>query len=246
MVLLLLSSAPVSASPTANRPGTRVEVDLTEEDAQARLEQAVDALDAAEALLEKPLDEQTLEQLRKELVAARAQVQAARSQLGVTTSIVHVVPKPEQPGPRGVEVRVPLSVDQPSLPAPPTPGTTTSPAAPSSSDDPSTVEEPAPPQVPVRSTAPVDAGSFAALCQAVDTEAFSDDKLRVVEQASTTRYFTVDQLLDLLPLFSFGDDKVEVTVLLYPRLVDPDDFHRVYAAFSFDSEKEELQRRLNL
>ncbi len=82
---------------------------------------------------------------------------------------------------------------------------------------------------------------FGQLRASIEQQAFSRDKITLVEKASARLHFSVEQLVGLLDLFDFGADKVQAAAILHPKLVDPQDFDRVYAALVFDTDREALK-----
>ena len=65
---------------------------------------------------------------------------------------------------------------------------------------------------------------FGQLRASVEQQAFSRDKIALVEKASARLHFSVEQLVGLLDLLDFGADKVQAAAILHPKLVDPQDF----------------------
>ncbi len=109
------------------------------------------------------------------------------------------------------------------------------------------VEEPQPIyELPLREEGPraCEAGDFNRLFAAVDGESFSSEQLQVLGQAAADRWFSVDQVISLMGIFSFGKDQVEAAALLFPRVVDQQDWYRVYGVFTFDSDKDKLRARV--
>ncbi len=97
----------------------------------------------------------------------------------------------------------------------------------------------------------VDAGSVACsagehgrLLAAVQNEAFSEAKLLVLRDAAAYSWFTVDQVVAFMGAMTFGKDKVEAATLLHPRVIDLENWYRVYGMLTFDSEKQELRERV--
>jgi hypothetical protein len=80
---------------------------------------------------------------------------------------------------------------------------------------------------------------FAAGVEAVNAESFGDAKLDVVR--TVDGFFTVDQLGQLVDLFSFSDEKVEVVAIVKPRLVDPQNAFKLYSRFTFDDDKKSVK-----
>ncbi|HMV68204.1 MAG TPA: DUF4476 domain-containing protein [Myxococcota bacterium] len=78
---------------------------------------------------------------------------------------------------------------------------------------------------------------------AVQNEAFSSGKLAVLASAAAGRPFTASQAGRLMDAFTFDDDKVEAGALLYPLVVDPQNWYTAYAHLTFDSSKADLRAR---
>lgn len=80
----------------------------------------------------------------------------------------------------------------------------------------------------------------------LETESFSDGKLSALRTVIPNRSFTVNQVIELLETFDFGDDKVNAANLLYGQVEDPSNWYLVYGALDFDSDREALRRRTGL
>jgi hypothetical protein len=85
---------------------------------------------------------------------------------------------------------------------------------------------------------------FDALRGAMGKEGFSDGKLRVLNTAAPSQGFTVAQVSQLIGDFSFSKDKLDAARILSPRIVDPQNNFKLYEAFSFSADKEELKKIL--
>ena len=96
--------------------------------------------------------------------------------------------------------------------------------------------QPAPAPVP-------DANTFASLLAAVDRTPFADEKLAVLGSISRGRSFTVYQVVQLVNEMPFADTKVEAAVMLYPLVVDVQNWYLVYDTIPFSSSRDELRRR---
>ena len=72
----------------------------------------------------------------------------------------------------------------------------------------------------------------------------TNDRLRWIVEAMSRHFFSVDQLLSFLSLFSFSDEQISVAALAYDRLVDPENFDLVYSALPFDVDRRELALRI--
>jgi hypothetical protein len=126
-----------------------------------------------------------------------------------------------------------LNVSEPQTPPPAQP-VTQAPAKP---------QTPPPAPMPVETThTPMTSGEFSGLVSNVENESFADDKLSVVRIAAKSHWFTMDQLIQLVGLFSFSEEKVESVRIVYPRVVDPENAHNLMSAFTFSDDKQAVQR----
>ena len=106
---------------------------------------------------------------------------------------------------------------------------------------------PPPPPPPLQSLpAEMPPAAFTSLKAAIQLESFADGKLRVLRDALKSHRLTVVQASEILALYDFSADRVEAAVAIHPALVDPENFYQLYAAFDFDSDKEELKEKLGL
>jgi len=103
---------------------------------------------------------------------------------------------------------------------------------------------PAPPPPPVQALRP---DQFDALARAMRQEAFAEGKLRVFDTAlaASDAFLTVEQVGRLMGQFSFTQEKLALVRRARPRLLDPAEGYRLYEAFTFDDDKEELRRILS-
>ena len=80
---------------------------------------------------------------------------------------------------------------------------------------------------------------FPALLEAVNAQAFGSAKLDVLRTAEAR--LTVDQVGQLLELFSFSSEKVSVVEITAPRLLDRQNAFKLYKQFDFDSDKQKVK-----
>ena len=195
-------------------------------DPAARLQRALDDLAVMEALLDGGVNEPARRELVTKLHAVRQEVRGVQQDLlrggvgaGAEVSM--------SAGATGTSVSI--HVDDHGLPIQVVEVHETPMVAP-------------PPERPL-AIAP---GPFADLRNAMDGESFDEGKLDLLREACGYHMFNADQALQLVSLLTFGDGRVDAAVMLHPRLLDPQNFFRVYGAFDFDSDKDEVRRRLGL
>lgn len=86
---------------------------------------------------------------------------------------------------------------------------------------------------------------MAKLQQSLNEASFRNDKVRVLRLAAPTMYFTTAQAKQISEAFSFSSDKVEVLTMLYPRLVDPENAHTLFAVLPHSSDRRKLEAKIN-
>jgi len=90
---------------------------------------------------------------------------------------------------------------------------------------------------------PMGERDFNALVQAVNAETFGQQKLGVVQTASSG-YFTVDQVGRLVDQMTYGNDKVKVVELLNNQIVDRQNGFQLYSHFTYSNDKERVKKLL--
>lgn len=72
---------------------------------------------------------------------------------------------------------------------------------------------------------------------------FARDKVAIVEDVVVHAHFTSEQA-EIVVRVVEAWGQVDAAVALYPRVVDPESFHRVVGALTFRSDREELRERI--
>jgi hypothetical protein len=101
-------------------------------------------------------------------------------------------------------------------------------------------QPPPPPPAPV--VYPITEDQLQNLSKAIARESFGDGKLRVLQSAAANQYFLVPQVLKLLQRFTFSEDRLNATRVLWPRVLDRENAYQLYGAFNFSNEKDELRK----
>ena len=91
---------------------------------------------------------------------------------------------------------------------------------------------------------PMSDGDFSVLYNRVKDEAFADDKLNILRTAADENYFLVEQVEELLDLFAFEEDRLQVVRILNHNMLDRENCYRLYSKFEFSDSKESLNRIL--
>ena len=90
----------------------------------------------------------------------------------------------------------------------------------------------------------IDNENFDGVIDAIDDQSFSQDKLRVLEDAASTHWFRVDQVTRILDQFPFSNDKIRALELCAPRLVDRQNTFKIYNSFTFGNDKARARKIL--
>jgi hypothetical protein len=70
---------------------------------------------------------------------------------------------------------------------------------------------------------------------------FDDGRTRMLESFAADRSFTCDQVVRLVGTFTFGDGQVRAVRILNPRIIDRQNFFKIYDVFTFDSDKDRVR-----
>lgn len=87
---------------------------------------------------------------------------------------------------------------------------------------------------------------FAEFLVSLRAESFASGRMRLLQVAARDNYFTAAQVQTVVAELTFSSNKVDAAVLMYPRVVDQDDFYTVLGAFTFESSKRAVRQRLSL
>jgi hypothetical protein len=93
---------------------------------------------------------------------------------------------------------------------------------------------------------PMSDASLGELMRAMSRESFPRDRLRVMEQAASVNWFVVGQVQQLLKQFEFPKDRLQAVRVLKPRILDTENYFKLYGSFEFPSDKAELKNILGL
>lgn len=86
---------------------------------------------------------------------------------------------------------------------------------------------------------------FDELCNNIKSEGFESDKIYVIQLAAKYNRFTVAQLIKLIDLMSFSNDRIEVVKIVYPNVVDKYNSHLIINAFTHSPDKERVKNIIN-
>lgn len=84
---------------------------------------------------------------------------------------------------------------------------------------------------------PLQDDKFAIIADKVKDASFKDCKLAIIEVGCIDNYFVCRQVLSLLKLFTFDDDKLEVLKIMSPYILDKENYEMLSEHFTFDKNK---------
>lgn len=88
----------------------------------------------------------------------------------------------------------------------------------------------------------IDNNEFDRVLWAINKESFETNKMTSAEQIISANYFTTAQLKQLLRLFSFEGNKLQLAKLGYDKVVDQSNYYSLSDLFTFNSSRDELDR----
>jgi hypothetical protein len=94
--------------------------------------------------------------------------------------------------------------------------------------------------------APLSTAEANQLRRDISNAPFNEGKLQTLRAGIEGRTLTALQAEELLELFSFSRDRVDVLVYIHPRLARPEEFKRLLSALKFESDRQAVRDRLGL
>lgn len=92
--------------------------------------------------------------------------------------------------------------------------------------------------------APMAAQSFAGAKKSISSKSFADDKMTTARQVLKSNCMSTSQIVEVIGLFSFEDDKLSFAKAAYDRCSDPENYWKVNDAFTFSDSIEQLDEYL--
>ncbi len=86
----------------------------------------------------------------------------------------------------------------------------------------------------------MDNNAFQQLKQSIGNESFENTKLKVARQFIASNYFTTAQVKELVLLFSFENNRLDIAKYAYDYTIDKGNYFLVNDAFSFSNSKDAL------
>ena len=82
--------------------------------------------------------------------------------------------------------------------------------------------------------------TFNAFIETIRRESFDDSRMTIAKSIIDQNYFNTTQTKQLVTLFSFESNKVEIARYMYGKTLDRKNYFVIYNAFTFSKSKEEL------
>lgn len=76
----------------------------------------------------------------------------------------------------------------------------------------------------------------------VENQSFSDEKINTLKTATRNKCLKVSQVIELLDLLTFDDNRIDFAKYAYDRTYDVDNYYQVVDKFTFSSSKDELNQ----
>lgn len=86
----------------------------------------------------------------------------------------------------------------------------------------------------------MDRGTFERFLKAVRDANFDSDRTKLIETSLITSNFTSNQCKRLAELYTFDSDKKKMIKMIFPRVIDKQNFFEVVEVLTFMSDKEEV------
>jgi hypothetical protein len=78
----------------------------------------------------------------------------------------------------------------------------------------------------------------------VAQQTFESTKMNVLKLVASKKYFTTNQVKELVNLFTFESSKLEVAKSLYDHTIDKQNYYQVNSTFTFSSSVDDLTQYL--
>lgn len=88
----------------------------------------------------------------------------------------------------------------------------------------------------------MDDREFSLVLQQMDKEWFEGNKIKSATQVVKSNRLTTDQVMQIMRLFTFENNKLEVAKQAYANTVDKRNYESVFTLLTFNSSKDELRR----
>jgi len=82
--------------------------------------------------------------------------------------------------------------------------------------------------------------TFAHFLRSLKEQNFDDNRNKLVQTAMVTSDFSSEQCLEMLKIYTFDREKINLMEMVYPRIADKQNFFRVIETLTFSSDKDKM------
>lgn len=82
---------------------------------------------------------------------------------------------------------------------------------------------------------------FQELYQKVKDKPFKDERLKILREAASQSDFTCDEIVQLMKIFNFDDERLEALAILEPTIIDRENTDRIVDSMTFISGEEKAK-----
>lgn len=90
---------------------------------------------------------------------------------------------------------------------------------------------------------PMNGQQFSEFLGELKKQSFDKERLFLLKEVSSEAWFTTDQVIQAMSLFSFSSEKIAAGTAMYPHVVDRTNWFKVYSTFTFSSDQEKLRKQ---
>lgn len=87
---------------------------------------------------------------------------------------------------------------------------------------------------------PISDDNFAELRKSLYAATFDDTAVKILRSTAKDNYFLVSQIISILQILSFSEEKAEALFVLYPRCIDKENKFKLLNSFTFDNDKDKV------
>lgn len=102
---------------------------------------------------------------------------------------------------------------------------------------------PLPPEAPYVQRSSLDDPVFQTLYNRVVKEPFKDDQLKVLSAGVVNKRFTCEQCIKLMSIYTFDDDRLKVFDLVFPHIIDGENYQTIVDSLDFISSQQTVQKK---
>ncbi|MEO1051942.1 MAG: DUF4476 domain-containing protein [Bacteroidota bacterium] len=81
---------------------------------------------------------------------------------------------------------------------------------------------------------------FSTAMESISSKSFAEEKMTVAKQVLRSNCMTVDQIKEVIGIFTYEDDKLEFAKVAYPKAVDKSNYYQVNDTFTYSETIEQL------